>query len=122
MLNKKHGIAHLFAAMGYTFDGLKVLAKETAFRHEVFLLITIQSIFFLFRVNYHYCILAFILWCLLIATEALNTAIELIVDKISPEISEFAKNTKDIASFAVFCVLSTNCMFAIYAILKTIIT
>ena len=42
---------------------------------------------------------------LLIAVEALNTAIEVIIDRISPEWSEAARQAKDLGSLAVMCML-----------------
>lgn len=46
-----------------------------------------------------------ILACILMCVEALNTAIERIVDRTSPEISEFGRVTKDMGSTAVFFIL-----------------
>jgi diacylglycerol kinase (ATP) len=37
--------------------------------------------------------------------EALNTAIEELVDRVSPELSQTGKHAKDLGSFAVFCML-----------------
>ena len=41
----------------------------------------------------------------LIAVEALNTALEVLVDHLSPGWSQFAKDAKDLGSLAVVCVL-----------------
>ena len=41
-----------------------------------------------------------------LAVEALNTAIETIVDEISPHRSEFARRAKDLGSAAVFFMLT----------------
>ena len=46
-----------------------------------------------------------ILSCILMCVEALNTAIERIVDRTSPEISDFGRVTKDMGSTAVFFIL-----------------
>lgn len=46
-----------------------------------------------------------VLACLLFSIEALNTAIECIVDRLSPERSAFGKAAKDLGSAAVFFVL-----------------
>lgn len=50
-------------------------------------------------------VILLVLFCILMSVETLNTAIERIVDRESPEISEFAKNTKDLGSTAVFFLL-----------------
>jgi diacylglycerol kinase (ATP) len=50
----------------------------------------------------------FVLACILFAVEALNTAVEEVVDKISPERSEFGKHAKDLGSTAVFFMLTAG--------------
>ena len=57
-----------------------------------------------------------ILFLLMIAFEALNTAIEEIVDRVSPEISEMGKHSKDLGSFAVFCLIIANAVYAGYVV------
>ena len=55
------------------------------------------------------------------ATEALNTAIEEIVDRVSPEISEMGKHSKDLGSFAVFCLITANAGYAAYVVISRLI-
>lgn len=52
-----------------------------------------------------------------LAVEALNTAIEEIVDRISPEQSEFARRAKDLGSAAVMFMLTGT---GLYVLLLTI--
>jgi len=52
-----------------------------------------------------------VLFCILMCVEALNTAIERIVDRTSPEISEFGRVTKDMGSTAVFFILCAAGVF-----------
>ena len=52
-----------------------------------------------------------VIFCVLMSVEALNTAIERIVDRESPEISEFARVTKDLGSTAVFFLLTAAGIF-----------
>lgn len=59
---------------------------------------------------WHYLVLV-VLGLILIAVEALNTAIEEVIDRISPEFSEVARNAKDLGSFAVSCLLLANLLF-----------
>ena len=59
-----------------------------------------------------------VLMLLLFAVEALNTAIKLIVDRVSPQFSIFAKRARDLGSFSVFCLLSTNAIFAGFAFIQ----
>lgn len=114
---KETGIAHLFAATKYSIAGLRVLLKEAAFRHELSLsVILFVSLLFAGATNTQLIILS-ILVLVLFAVEALNTAIENIVDKVSPERSDFAKETKDLGSFAVSCILLGIIAYWIYALL-----
>lgn len=117
---KETGIAHLIAATKYSIAGLRVLLKEAAFRHELILaIIMLASLFFVGATGTQLIILL-VLVLILFATEALNTAIENIVDKISPERSDFAKETKDLGSFAVSCVLLGAIAYWIYALLTAL--
>ncbi len=43
---------------------------------------------------------------LVVLVEALNTALEEVVDHLSPGWSQFAKNAKDLGSLAVACAIS----------------
>jgi len=56
---------------------------------------------------------------MLIAVEAINTAIEVIIDKISPEISDTGKHAKDLGSFAVMCLLAVNGIYFLNALFMT---
>ncbi|MFU8881599.1 MAG: diacylglycerol kinase, partial [Rhodobacterales bacterium] len=51
------------------------------------------------------------LWLVLLSVEALNTALEAIVDHLSPEWSAFGKQVKDLGSAAVFLMLLANGVF-----------
>jgi diacylglycerol kinase (ATP) len=48
---------------------------------------------------------------LLVAVEALNTAMEVLVDHLSPGWSQFAKDAKDLGSLAVACVVGINLIY-----------
>ena len=55
---------------------------------------------------------------LVLATEALNTALEELVDHLSPDWSAFAKHAKDLGSFAVMCQVIGAGLFAGYVLLS----
>ena len=116
---KVHGIAHIFAAVSYSLAGAKRLWHETAFRHETLAATLILIVFILIQANLKFFVLSMILILITFCVEALNTAIEEIVDAISPEWSLSAKHAKDLGSFAVLCMLCANGIFATYVILKT---
>jgi diacylglycerol kinase (ATP) len=99
---------HLFAACRYSLGGLKRLWAETAFRHEVLAIILVLAGLFLFGASALQILVATILVLLLIATEALNTALECVVDHVSPGWAEFARDAKDLGSLAVMCILLAN--------------
>lgn len=102
----------LKGATRYSWQGMCFLFKsEMAARLEVYLF-CILFVFFLLlgepRSSFLYLIFIF---CILIAVESLNTAIEVVIDKISPEFSEVGKNAKDLGSFAVMCILAAISIF-----------
>lgn len=114
---EEKGLSHVFAAFGYSMAGAKVLFREEAARLEIALFAIATVLFFVTgAVLWQYVALIGLL-VFVLCIEALNTALELVVDRVSPEISEFGKQTKDIASFAVFCALTMFCGFAIWVIL-----
>ncbi len=108
---RKTGIAHVFAAASYSVGGLRRLFAEAAFRHE---LLAIVAVFLLFAATaapgWAYAGFA-ILALVTIAFEAINTAIEELVDHASPGWSLFAKHAKDLGSLSVMCLLLANAIF-----------
>ena len=87
---------------------MKRLWAEAAFRHEVLAIVLVLAGLCLFGASLSQILIATILILLLIATEALNTALECIVDHISPGWAEFARDAKDLGSLAVLCILLAN--------------
>lgn len=118
--SKTHGVAHLFAAARYSLAGFKRLWGETAFRHEVLAAVIILVIFVLVGAVPVYYAIAIILALVTFAVEALNSAVEEIVDHVSPEWSEAAKHAKDLGSFAVMCMLVANGVFAGFVIVVSL--
>ncbi|MCF1462618.1 diacylglycerol kinase [Agrobacterium vitis] len=108
---KKTGFAHLFAATRYSMQGARRLWREAAFRHEV-LAFGVGLLLLALRGAAPVYYLGFLLLMLvLFSVEALNTAIEDVIDRISPEFSIVARNAKDLGSFAVFCLLVANGLY-----------
>lgn len=94
---------HLVHATGYSLSGLAYLLRnELAARIEL-AMVALALIWFLIldRPIADFLVLL-VLACVLLSVEALNTAIEEVVDKVSPEQSKFAKAAKDLGSTAVF--------------------
>jgi diacylglycerol kinase (ATP) len=112
------GIRHLFAAAGYSVAGLRRLWGETAFRHEALGLPVVSALFWAASAPLWAYGVFLILWLLLIATEALNTAIEVLVDHVSPNWSEAARDAKDLGSLAVMALLWANGVFVVYVLMR----
>jgi diacylglycerol kinase (ATP) len=113
---KKHGVAHLFAATAYSLGGLRKAVGESAFRQELVAGTLVLLIYAFVGVGAQAYVISLCLFLITFAVEALNTAIELIIDRTSPEISQYGREAKDLGSFAVFCTLIANGIFAVWTI------
>ena len=109
---RKTGIAHFFAAAGYSLGGLKRLARESAFRQEVALIAGLLVLFLICGASLPEILGLLAIGLVLIAVEALNTALEVLVDHLSPGWSQFAKDAKDLGSLAVACVIGLVLLYA----------
>ncbi len=98
----KKGIVRLFKALGYSRDGLaSAWQNEAAFREETFLaVVTIPLALFLGDNGIERALLIGSILLILIV-EILNSGLEAVVDKASPELNELAKRAKDMGSAAV---------------------
>jgi len=105
------GLRHIYAAFTYSLGGIRRLWAETAFRHEVVLAVVLLVGLYALGATVERLAIAGVLALVLIAVEALNTAIECLVDNASPEWSEFARDAKDLGSLAVMCLLLANGLY-----------
>lgn len=106
-------------ATRYSLDGLSFLLKsEFAARIELYFFLWVFPFLIFFELPVEYLLSTVILFLFLLAIEALNTAVEVIVDRVSPEISPMGKQAKDLGSFAVMCVLIINISHLAFAISK----
>jgi len=98
----KQGLVRLFNALGYSRDGLAAAWKnEAAFREEVLLaIVAIPLAIFLGETGIDRALMIGSIVLILIV-EILNSGLEAIVDKASPEKHELAKQAKDMGSAAV---------------------
>ncbi len=98
----KQGLVRLINAMGYSRDGLRSAWKnEAAFRKEAMLAaIALPLALFLGKTGVDRALLVGSVLLVLIV-EILNSAVEAVVDKASPEKHELAKRAKDMGSAAV---------------------
>lgn len=112
------GFRHLIAAAGYSWGGWKRALKESAFRQELAALIAGIALFLGIGATIQELLTFLMLMLVLFAIEAINTAIEEIVDRVSPEVSDVGKNAKDLGSFAVACLLIANGLFVTYVVFE----
>jgi diacylglycerol kinase (ATP) len=109
---RKSGIAHFFAAAGYSAAGLQRLARESAFRQEAALILGLLVLLPLLGASLPETLGLLALGLLLIAVEALNTALEVLVDHLSPGWSDWAKDAKDLGSLAVACTIGVIVLYS----------
>lgn len=115
-IGKVRGLPHLFAALRYSIAGARRLWGEVAFRHEMAAgALTFPAFAVVGASAIHFLAMAVLLLGLA-AAEALNTAIEEIIDRISPEWSSTGMHAKNLGSFAVFCMLAANGMTVVFVI------
>lgn len=114
---KKHGLAHLVAAGGYSMAGFKRALGESAFRHELIFFAAAIALFAVMRASLAEYLGLVIIFLLMLGVEALNTAVEELVDRVSPEVSRTGKHAKDLGSFAVFCTLVAAVLYIAWVVL-----
>ena len=114
---RKTGIAHFFAAAGYSAGGARRLWREAAFRQELLGIAGLLALFLIAGASSGEVLGLLLLGLLVLAVEALNTALEELVDHISPGWSEFAKHAKDLGSFAVMCALVATGLYAAWVVI-----
>jgi diacylglycerol kinase (ATP) len=110
--SRKTGLAHFLAAAGYSLAGLRRLAQESAFRQEVALVLGLLVVFVLCGASVPEIAGLLALGLVLIAVEALNTAVEVLVDHLSPGWSSWAKDAKDLGSLAVACTIGAILLYS----------
>ena len=111
------GFKHLFYAAKYSMQGFQAMLGETAFQHELIVgIIFLPLAWLLPGMGLGWRTAMTIAWLALPTTEILNTAIEAVVDLVSPEFHPLAKKAKDCGSAAVFCVCIANAILWLAAL------
>ena len=114
---RKTGLSHFLAAASYSVGGFQRLLHEAAFRQELLALPVMLAVYWAIGATSAEFAVFAMLALLLIATEALNTAIECIVDHLTSDWAQFAKEAKDLGSLAVMCVLLSHGVLLVYVAL-----
>ena len=119
--SRKTGLARLWAAFFYSLNGLRfAVKKEEAFRQELALFVLLLIVLFFLPISIHFKGILLAANTIVLLVELINSAIEAIVDMVSPEYNEFAKHAKDLGSAAVLISLALAILLwglAIYSIL-----
>ena len=109
-------------ATRYSLAGFKFLIRsELAARMELYTYALAVALYFYLGADWVHFIIGGVLLFLILAVEAINTAIEVIIDRISPEISETGKRAKDLGSFAVMCLIFINGIHLCYVLAVTLV-
>lgn len=113
--NFKQGLRRILKAFVYSYNGLKVLLGEPAFKQELVLVVLLIPVSFMCDVSTaSHALLIFSLFLILLA-ESVNTAVEVCIDRISKDIHPLSKKAKDIGSFVVL--LSFINAFLVWAVI-----
>ena len=98
----KKGIARLGAAFIYSLNGLRfAISHETAFIQETGIYVILLVILSFLPLSLTFKCILLLANTIVLIVELLNSAIESIVDIISPEYNILAKRAKDLGSAAV---------------------
>lgn len=100
---KKRGFKRFLDSFKYSFEGLAYayLNEQSMFLHFIASgLVILMGLYF--KITITEWILTFVMIGIVMGTELLNTAIEAVVDLVSPEKHYLAKIAKDTASASVF--------------------
>ena len=97
----RKGLLHALDAARYSLAGLRRLWQETAARLEIGAAGLVALLFLWRGAEVWHWLVAAALLALVLAVEALNTAIEELTDRLSPEWSRMARDAKDLGSLAV---------------------
>jgi diacylglycerol kinase (ATP) len=99
----------LIQATIYSLAGIKTLwREESAFRLEMMMGLILLPLIFLITAEPLFKLILGLLFLLLLAVEALNSAVEAVVDRVSLEPHPQSKMAKDMASAAVALVILMN--------------
>ena len=103
------GIRHMFLTLRFSLEGIFMCArKEIAFKQELAIGVVIAVAVIILPISFLLRIYLVSLWVILICMELVNTAIETVVDLVSPEWNILAKQAKDLGGAAVLCMVLLN--------------
>lgn len=107
----RKGLGHMLDATAYSWAGLRRLLRETAARQELVGGAMGAALLFWAQAGAWHWLGFGVLFAALLAVEALNTAIEVVMDHVSPGWSEAARQAKDLGSLAVALMILANASY-----------
>lgn len=100
---KRHGIMRLLYTCKHTFNGLKWMCRnEAAFQQELMLFIPLTVFACMANISAPQSAMLVLALLFVLFAELVNTAVEVVVDRIGLEFNELSGLAKDIASAFVF--------------------
>lgn len=109
MLSRTKSKRKFSSSVKNCINGFKFInINEDNFKREIFLGIIVLVLSYVFRVNKIEFIIIIIMIGLVLVCETINTAVERLVDLVSPGYNKIAGEVKDIMAFAVLlmCIIS----------------
>ena len=99
---RKTGLSRIIHASLNSIYGLKIAIKnESAFRQELLLFCVLLVVLYFLPLPLEFKIILFFANSLVLIVELLNSAVETVVDLVTPEYHELARHSKDLGSAAV---------------------
>ncbi|MBY3589236.1 diacylglycerol kinase [Rhizobium bangladeshense] len=117
-VTKQTGFRHFLAAASYSWAGFLRVLKEAAFRQELGFFVVSMAALVWVGATAGEIVAAVLMFLGLFSMEAMNTALEEVIDRISPEISIVGKHAKDLGSFAVACMIAACCLYLSFVLGK----
>ncbi|QWW69781.1 diacylglycerol kinase [Rhizobium sp. WYJ-E13] len=117
-VTKETGFRHFVAAASYSWAGFLRVFRESAFRQELGFFVAALIMLLLVGADATEFVVTTILFLGLFSIEAMNTAVEEVIDRISPEISIVGKHAKDLGSFAVACMIAACCLYLGFVVIR----
>ena len=115
-MNKNSGIMRLIYACQYSWQGFRsAIANEAAFLQEFIALLLLGGLSFFLDVSSYERVAMIVSLILILIVEIINSAIECVVDRISPEQHILSGRAKDYGSLAVLLTIFIAC--AVWAVI-----
>lgn len=119
---KRQGHAKFQESVHHAMDGISyTITHERNFKIEIIFGCLVMIFSYLFRVSVLEFSLLIIMISLVLVLEMVNTAIERVVDLVTKDYHELAKNAKDVAAGAVFIASMFSVVLGIVIFLPKII-